>query len=84
MMVCSQCTHHLAPITLSLTKGEMKALQNAPMSRHLHGTTITDGVSQDIVIDTPLMPYGFKKGRPQYPSAQVLRNAGVSEPKDFR
>jgi hypothetical protein len=84
MMVCSHCTYHLAPITLSLSKEELALLDKTPMKFHYHGSTNIGGLRKDLINEMPVIPYGFKNGKPQYPRKILLDHDKADALKDLK
>jgi hypothetical protein len=72
MMVCSNCTYHLAPILVSITDTEMQALSDTPLKTHEWGSITENGITRHNVTKASVMPYGFLSGKPQYPSINIL------------
>lgn len=72
MMVCSNCTYHLAPIVVSITEAEMQALSDAPLKTHEWGSITENGITRRNVKKASVMPYGFLDGKPQYPRMNIL------------
>jgi hypothetical protein len=83
MMICSNCTYHLAPIVVSITEAEMQALSRTPLKTHDCGSVTSEGITQRIIKKLPVMPYGFSKGKPQYPSINILSSDLYNAIKDL-
>jgi len=74
MMVCSNCTYHLAPIVVSVTEAEMQTLGDVPSKIHESGSIAENGITRHHVVKASVMPYGFLGGRPQYPRTNILNS----------
>jgi hypothetical protein len=56
MIVCSNCTHHLAPLVVSITDAEIQALGDTLLKTHELGSITENSITHHNVTKASVMP----------------------------